>query len=102
MTTTNECKSECDCDGPDRLLGIDHAPDCHSRRSCEDGLYCDKHFEEAAEENRRVLRSPIGSMYGHDEDAMRQDLIDSGREHLATDYLADRIDMARMRMKDSQ
>lgn len=98
----NSCHSECDCDGPDKLLGIDHSPDCHSRRICEDGLYCDKHFEEAAEENRCVLRSPIGSMYGHDEDQMRQDFIDAGRGHLATDYLADRADMARMRMKDGQ
>src|SRR6185437_6550153 len=103
----NNCKSECDCDGPDKLLGIDHAPDCHSRRTCDDGLYCDKHFEEAAEENRRVLRSPIGarcggSMYGHDEDAMRQDMIDAGRGHLLPDVLADRIDMARMRLKDGQ
>ena len=71
----NECQSECDCDGPDELLGIDHAPDCHSRRVCEDGLYCDKHFEEAAQDNARVLRSPIGQTQAE----IDQELIDAGR-----------------------
>ena len=34
-------------------------------------------------------------------DQERQDMIDAGREHLLPDVLADKIDMARMREKDS-
>lgn len=92
------CQSECDCGAPG---GYPHEPDCRSFRKCDwdgEGAYCDAHFEEAAMENARVLRTPIGQT----EAEMRQDLIDSGRGHLVPDYLADRIDMARMRMKDER
>jgi len=86
------CKSECDCGQP-WPGSTAHTADCNSRRECDEGLYCDKHFEEASQENAGVLRSPIGSTY-------EQDMIDAGRGHLLPDVLADRIDMARLRMKE--
>jgi hypothetical protein len=71
------CKSECDCD-----LTNGHAIDCHSRRLCDEGAYCDFHFEEAAAENAWMLGVPLSAITGQMSEADEQDLTDAGRGHL--------------------
>ena len=99
MAQTNECSGECDCGWPGPAYGP-HDPDCRSLDKCdgERGIWCEKHWQEKLHEHGWMS----GFTGGSTEDQMRQDLIDAGRGHLGTDYLADRADMARMRMKDGQ
>lgn len=93
----SKCESECDCNAPG---GYPHEPDCHWYEYCDEGRMCDKHEAEAMAEHRRDYLNAGG--YAQTEDQMRQDMIDAGRGHLLPDVMADKIDMARMRMKDRE
>jgi hypothetical protein len=76
------CSSQCDCDGPDELLGIDHAPDCHSRTECDGDHTCDKHMAEMEAEHSWMRGRSKGACTGVMSDEDKQDLRDAGRGHL--------------------
>lgn len=81
----SDCKSECDCAGPDELLGIGHELDCHSRAICDEGRWCDKHHEEAMKEHEYLRDIPRYAVFLNDPDAkeeFNQELRDAGRGHL--------------------
>lgn len=75
----SNCQSECDCG---RIDGKPHDPDCHSYRECDDGVYCDKHFDEASKENAWMLGVPLSAITGVMSEQDEQDLRDAGRGHL--------------------
>lgn len=81
MNVMHACRSQCDCDGPDELLGIDHAPDCHSRIECDGDHTCDKHMAEAEADHAYLRHVPKYAVMPEDE-AWRQELVDAGRGHL--------------------
>lgn len=89
----SDCESKCDCGNPSVAYYGPHDPDCHSLDLCDEGRYCDKNRAEAEADHAYLKGTPSPEQY-------RQDMIDAGRGHLLPDVLADRIDMARMRMKD--
>lgn len=78
------CVSQCDCDGPDELLGIDHAPDCHSRTECDGDHSCDKHMAEAEADYAYLRGTPRHTVFNDAEavEERNQELRDAGRGHL--------------------
>jgi hypothetical protein len=100
----SNCESKCDCGNPSVKYYGPHDPDCRSLDVCdgERGIWCEKHWQEKLHEHGWMSGLTGGSTDAQTQDQMRQDMIDAGRGHLLPDVLADRIDMARMRMKDGQ
>lgn len=80
----NTCQSQCDCDGPDELLGIDHSPDCHSRTECDGDHTCDKHMAEAEAEHAYLRHLPRHAVFNdaQAQEERDQELRDAGRGHL--------------------
>ena len=52
------------------------------RAVCDEGLYCEKHYQEAAAEHAYLANVPQSYVTGKYSDEERQDLIDAGRGHL--------------------
>jgi hypothetical protein len=80
-----ECKSECDCDATEG-----HDPRCHSRQTCDDEKYCDKHLDETLRGWRKHFGNPNNRPVSPDQ--FLRDLVDAGRGHLVAEYMADRAD----------
>jgi hypothetical protein len=75
------CHSECDCGWPGPDYGP-HDPDCHSLELCDEERYCDRHFDEATQENAWMLGVPLCALTGVMSEQDKQDLRDAGRGHL--------------------
>lgn len=79
------CKSECDCcPYPDSETGGEvHAPDCHSQVECDEGHYCDRHFEEASADHAYLRGLPRHAVFDDAQarEERDQELRDAGRGH---------------------
>jgi hypothetical protein len=52
------------------------------RAVCDEGYYCEKHYQEQLAEHAWMAGVPLSSVTGVIEPDERQDLIDAGRGHL--------------------
>lgn len=88
----DSCEGKCDCGNPSVKYHGPHDPDCRSLDKCdgERGVWCEKHWQKKLHEHG-WMRGLIGN-YGGSTDGATQDRM--------RESWADRIDMARMRMKD--
>ena len=78
------CKSACDCypySDPE-TGGEVHESYCHSQVECDEGRWCDRHFEERANEHRWMRGLPKSAITGVLSEEDKQDIIDAGRGHL--------------------
>lgn len=75
------CESECDCGAPG---GYPHEPDCHSFDICDEGKWCDKHFQEELMAHVHLRRVSRHQIYNDQQaiDERNQELRDAGRGHL--------------------
>jgi hypothetical protein len=76
------CKSECDCGQDTEPGSTAHAADCNSKRECDEGRWCDRHYEERANEYAWMRRVSLGAVTGVMSDADKQDMRDAGRAYL--------------------
>lgn len=52
------------------------------RAVCDEGLYCEKHYQEAAAEHAWMAGRPLSDVTGVLSEEQEQDLRDAGRGHL--------------------
>lgn len=77
----SDCESLCDCD---RVAYAEHAPDCHSRRTCDEGHMCDRHCAESMAEHRYLQGLPRWAVIDDEQsrEEQAQELRAAGRGHL--------------------
>ncbi len=82
-----DCHSECDCGWPGPDYGPGHEPDCHVWYVCDEGRWCDKHFEEEMKAHLYLKGLPRHMVYDDAEarEERNQELRDAGRGHLVRD-----------------
>lgn len=85
----NACKSDCDCYPfvDPETGGEVHESDCHSRVECDDGRWCDRHFQEELTEHLPLKGVSRHQIFNDQQaiDERNQELRDAGRGHLAGD-----------------
>lgn len=57
------------------------------RAECDEGLYCEKHYREAAAEHAWMAGKPLSLVTGRLSEEQRQELREAGRGHLLDDWL---------------
>lgn len=55
------------------------------RAKCDEGLYCERHYREAAAEHAWMAGQPKSVVTGELDEEQKQDLRDAGRGHLLGD-----------------